>query len=57
MARRRHGHVLLRYKGGAKCMLWTSQVAPGHENGLALCVYCTKDALEWVQKDPNYLWH
>jgi predicted dehydrogenase len=29
-------HVLLRYKGGAKGMLWASQVAPGHENGLML---------------------
>jgi len=50
-------NVLLRYKGGAKGMLWASQVAPGHENGLALRVYGTKGALEWVQKDPNYLWH
>ncbi|WP_193178060.1 Gfo/Idh/MocA family protein [Oricola nitratireducens] len=50
-------HVLLRYKGGAKGMLWASQVAPGHENGLAFRVYGTKGALEWVQKDPNYLWH
>ena len=50
-------HVLLRFKGGAKGMLWASQVAPGHENGLALRVYGTKGGLEWVQKDPNYLWH
>jgi predicted dehydrogenase len=50
-------HVLLRYKGGAKGMLWASQVAPGHENGLMLRIYGTKGALEWVQKDPNYLWH
>jgi len=50
-------NVLLRYKGGAKGMLWASQVAPGHENGLALRVYGAKGALEWVQKDPNYLWH
>lgn len=50
-------HVLLRYKGGAKGMLWASQVAPGHENGLALRVYGTKGGLEWAQKDPNYLWY
>lgn len=50
-------NVLLRYKGGAKGMLWASQVAPGRENGLALRVYGTKGALEWVQKDPNYLWY
>ncbi len=50
-------HVMLRYKGGAKGMLWASQVAPGHENGLRLRVYGTKGSLEWVQADPNYLWH
>lgn len=50
-------HVMLRYKGGAKGMLWASQVAPNHENGLRLRVYGTKGGLEWVQADPNYLWH
>lgn len=52
-----NAHVLLRYRGGAKGMLWASQVAPGHDNGLALRVYGTKGALEWIQKDPDYLWH
>jgi predicted dehydrogenase len=51
-----NGHVLLRYKGGAKGMLWCSQVAPGNENGLRLRVYGTKGGLEWAQEDPNYLW-
>ena len=40
----------------AKGMLWCSQVAPGHENGLKLRVYGSKGGLEWVQADPNYLW-
>jgi predicted dehydrogenase len=40
----------------AKGMLWCSQVAPGHENGLMVRVYGTKGGLEWTQKDPNYLW-
>jgi predicted dehydrogenase len=48
--------ILLRYKGGARGMLWASQVAVGHENGLKLRVYGTKGGLEWVQADPNYLW-
>jgi predicted dehydrogenase len=48
--------VMLRYKGGAKGMIWASQVAPGHENGLKIRVYGTKGGLEWVQADPNYLW-
>ncbi len=50
-------HLMLRYKGGAKGMIWASQVAPGHENGLKIRVYGTKGGLEWVQADPNYLWY
>ncbi len=50
-------HLMLRYKGGAKGMLWASQVAPGHENGLKIRVYGTKGGIEWVQADPNYLWY
>ena len=51
------GHVMLRFEGGARGMLWCSQVAPGNENGLRLRVYGTKGGLEWAQEDPNYLWH
>lgn len=50
-------HVMMRYKGGAKGMIWASQVAPGNENGLKIRVYGTKGGLEWVQADPNYLWY
>ena len=50
-------HLMLRYKGGAKGMLWASQVAPSHENGLKIRVYGTKGGIEWVQADPNYLWY
>jgi predicted dehydrogenase len=49
-------HVMLRYESGAKGMIWASQVAPGHENGLKIRVYGDKGGLEWVQADPNYLW-
>ena len=51
-----NGHVLMRYKAGARGMLWCSQVAPGNENGLRLRIYGTKAGLEWAQEDPNYLW-
>jgi predicted dehydrogenase len=51
-----NGHVMMRFKGGAKGMLWCSQVAPGNENALRLRVYGTKGGLEWAQEDPNYLW-
>ncbi|TPQ49130.1 oxidoreductase [Prosthecomicrobium hirschii] len=48
--------VLIRYRGGARGMLWASQVAPGNENGLRLRVYGSRGGLEWSQEDPNYLW-
>ena len=48
---------MLRFKGGAKGMLWCSQVAPGNENALRIRVYGDKGGLEWAQEDPNYLWH
>lgn len=48
--------ILLRWKGGAKGMLWASQVAVGNENGLTLRVYGSKGGLEWAQENPNHLW-
>ncbi|MEL6503736.1 MAG: Gfo/Idh/MocA family oxidoreductase [Pseudomonadota bacterium] len=52
-----NGHVMLRFHGGAKGMLWCSQVAPGNENALRIRVYGETGGLEWAQEDPNYLWH
>jgi len=51
-----NAHVMLRFKGGAKGMLWASQVAPGNENALKLRVYGTKGGIEWSQEQPNHLW-
>ncbi|HBU15641.1 MAG TPA: oxidoreductase [Gemmobacter sp.] len=51
-----NAHVMLRYAGGAKGMLWASQVAPGHENGLRLRIYGDKGGLDWGQENPNQLW-
>jgi predicted dehydrogenase len=47
--------VLLRLEGGARGMLWASQVATGNENNLRLRVYGEKAGLEWGQENPNYL--
>src|SRR5467141_3146235 len=47
--------VLLRFEGGARGMLWASQVATGNENNLRLRVYGEKAGLEWGQENPNYL--
>jgi len=52
-----NANVMLRFRGGARGMIWASQVAPGNENGLKLRVYGTKGGLEWTQADPNYLWY
>ena len=52
-----NAHVMMRFNGRAKGMLWASQVAPGNENALRLRVYGTKGGLEWSQEDPNYLWY
>lgn len=51
-----NAHVLLRFKDGARGMLWSSQVAPGNENGLRVRVYGAVGGLEWAQEDPNRLW-
>jgi predicted dehydrogenase len=56
-----NAHVMLRFKPKdgkqpAKGLLWCSQVAVGHENGLKVRVYGDKAGIEWTQADPNYLW-
>ncbi|MCA0044844.1 Gfo/Idh/MocA family protein [Celeribacter litoreus] len=51
-----NAHVMLRFKGGARGMLWCSQVAVGCENALTLRVYGEKGGLSWGQEEPNKLW-
>ena len=51
-----NAHVMLRFRGGAKGLLWCSQVATGNENGLKVRIYGSKAGIEWTQADPNYLW-
>ncbi|MFQ3230077.1 Gfo/Idh/MocA family protein [Reinekea sp.] len=51
-----NAHVMLRYANGAKGLLWSSQVAPGNENGLKVRIYGDKGGLEWAQENPNELW-
>lgn len=50
-----NAHIMLRLQGGAKGMIWASQVAVGRENGLHLRIYGEKGALEWAQENPNEL--
>jgi len=49
------GNVLVRYAGGAKGVLYASQISSGEENGLRIRVYGDKLGIEWRQEDPNYL--
>jgi predicted dehydrogenase len=48
-------NVLLRFKGGAKGVLHSSQISVGEENNLNIRVYGEKGGLEWHQKEPNTL--
>lgn len=52
-----NAHMMMRFKGGAKGMLWSSQVSPGNENALRIRIYGEKAGLEWAQENPNILFH
>ena len=52
---RQRAHAAALCKGGARGALWSSQVAPGNENGLRLRVYGSKGGLDWSQEQPNTL--
>lgn len=45
--------ILTNYKGGARGVYWSSQIAAGHDNALRLRIYGTKGAVEWFQETPN----
>jgi len=49
------GNVLLRFKGGAKGVLHSSQISVGEENNLNIRIYGEKGGLEWHQNEPNTL--
>jgi predicted dehydrogenase len=50
-------HTMLRYRNGARGLLWASQVAPGNENALRVRIYGEKGGLSFSQEHPNQLWH
>ena len=52
-----NAHVMLRYQGGARGLLWSSQVAIGLSNGLRLRVFGDSGSLSWNQEEPNVLLH
>ncbi|NQZ66612.1 MAG: Gfo/Idh/MocA family oxidoreductase [Lentisphaeria bacterium] len=49
------GNCLVRYKSGAKGILYASQISVDEENGLAIRVHGETGGLYWRQDDPNTL--
>ncbi len=49
------GSVLLRFKSGAKGVLFASQISSGDENNLNIRVWGTKGSIQWFQEHPNEL--
>ncbi len=49
------GSMLVRYEGGARGVLYASQISTGDENNLNIRVYGTDASIEWHQEHPNEL--
>jgi predicted dehydrogenase len=49
------GNVLIHYQGGARGVLFASQISSGEENGLRIRAYGSTAGFEWRQEDPNFL--
>ncbi len=50
------GNCLIRFAGGARGILYASQVSSGEENNLNIRVFGTKGSLQWFQENPNELY-
>ncbi|MDZ7362698.1 MAG: Gfo/Idh/MocA family oxidoreductase [candidate division KSB1 bacterium] len=48
-------NTLVHYEGGARGIMYASQISVGEENNLRIRVYGTEAGLEWRQEEPNYL--
>jgi predicted dehydrogenase len=48
-----NGNYLVRYRSGARGVLFASQISNGNENNLKIRIYGTKCSLEWLQEHPN----
>jgi predicted dehydrogenase len=49
------GVLQLGFEGGVEGLLWTSQAAPGHRNGLRFKFVGSAGSLEWSQEAPETL--
>lgn len=50
------GAVMFRFKGGARGMLWVSQMTAGRKNCLRYEIAGSKESLAWNSEAPNELW-
>ncbi|MEG2361836.1 MAG: Gfo/Idh/MocA family oxidoreductase, partial [Christensenella sp.] len=50
-----NAEVMVKFRGGATGMYWTSQVAIGFDNALKIRVFGEKGTIEFVQEQNNYL--
>ena len=48
-------NLLVHYEGGARGIIYSSQMSVGEENGLRVRIFGTKAGLDWKQENPNYL--
>ena len=49
-------NTLVHYAGGARGIMYASQISAGEENNLRIRVYGEEAGLEWRQEEPNYLY-
>ncbi|MGH7495403.1 MAG: Gfo/Idh/MocA family protein [bacterium] len=49
-------NTLVHYEGGARGIMYASQISVGEENNLRIRVYGTEASLEWRQEEPNFLY-
>jgi predicted dehydrogenase len=50
------GNVLIHYRGGARGVLYASQISAGEENNLRIRIYGETGSIDWLQENPNYLY-
>jgi len=47
--------VMVEYEGGAKGLLWSSQIAVGYDNGLRVRIFGARGTIQWSQEEANYI--
>ena len=47
--------IMVEYRGGAKGLYWSSQIAIGYDNALRVRIFGSKGSIQWSQENPNYL--